>query len=259
MIFSETHIGDFSLPILAFAIHNGAYLPPEVEANCGLGPEQRRQEEDPFTAGFAECFPNRIIVQTSRFAVDLNRSPEKCVYQNPEDAWGLKVRKSELADDLLLALQQSYEAWYKIAIYQIERLLTNHPKLLILDLHSYNHRRGGPNAEPDPQSANPDIIIGRNNLPETAYPLLERLREALNGQSYQGTSLDCRCDVKFPGGYFSRRMNSTFGDKVLCPAIEFKKTFMDEWSGELNLKAYAELKSLFHSAVLDWLSVLQFG
>lgn len=256
MIFSDVHIGEYSLPILAFAIHNGHYLPPEVEANCGLSPAQRLQEEDPYTDGFAECFPNRIVLQTSRFAVDLNRSPEKCVYQKPDDAWGLPVRKSALSEELLSALQQAYEAWYKLAVYQVEKLSAHHPKLLILDLHSYNHRRGGPNAEPDPQLKNPDIIIGRNNLPDTAYPLLEGLREALNGQSYQGKSLDCRCDVKFPGGYFSRWMNSGFGEKVLCPAIEFKKTFMDEWSGELNLKAYCELKTMFFNAVMQWLPLV---
>jgi N-formylglutamate amidohydrolase len=254
MIYSDLHFGDFSLPVLAFAIHNGHHLPSELEETCGIDAKQRFQEEDPFTDGFAECFPNRIIVQTSRFAVDLNRSREKCVYQKPEDAWGLPVRKTELSPEMLAAMFKAYDTWYGMVKYETDKLLTKHERLLILDLHSFNHRRGGPDAEPDSPSQNPDIIIGRNNNPQARYPLFEQLRELLDGKYFGTKPLDCRCDVKFPGGYFSRWMNATFGDRVICPAIEFKKTFMDEWSGELNIHAYLELKALFHDAVMQWLS-----
>jgi hypothetical protein len=78
---------------------------------------------------------------------------------------------------------------------------------------------------------------------------VERLHLQLDGQNYLGARLDCRCDVKFPGGYFSRWVNSTFGTRVLCLAIELKKTFMNEWTGELDIAAYEELKAIFKHAV----------
>lgn len=253
MIYSEITIGDSNKPLLAFAIHNGNYLPPALRDNCGISGDQRFQEEDPFTAGFAQCFANSVVLQTSRFAVDLNRSPEKCVYQRPEDAWGLPVRKTSLSPELITQLQEAYETWYRMAAYQVDKLLAKHERILVLDLHSYNHRRGGPDAEPDPQLANPDIIIGRNSLPESRYPEADKLRLMLDGTSFMGKVLDCRCDVKFPGGYFSRWLNNRYQDKILCLAIEFKKIFMDEWSGELDLKAYNELKQLFGHAVESFL------
>lgn len=256
MISSEFCIGYSSLPLLAFAIHNGQHMPAAVLESCGIDAPTRLREEDPFTNGFAQCFPNHIVLNTSRFAIDLNRSPEKCVYQKPEDAWGLPVRNAELSPELLLEMQEAYKEWYQLAFYQIDRLLMQHKHLVVLDLHSYNHRRGGIKAQPDPQLENPDIIIGRNNLPESRYPTIEKLRLRLDESLLGDMELDCRCDVKFPGGYFSRWVNHNFGDKVLCLAIEFKKIFMNEWTGELDIPVYEKLKGTFHNAVMQWMKEL---
>ncbi|HQM03698.1 MAG TPA: N-formylglutamate amidohydrolase [Candidatus Cloacimonas sp.] len=253
MIYSDIYLGDNKFPVLAFALHNGHYMPEEILQNCGIDEATRLREEDPYTNGFAECFPNRIIVQTSRFAVDLNRSPEKAVYQKPEDAWGLQVRKMPIENKLYTKLLKVYDDWYRIIHYQIERFLQNHSQIIVLDLHSYNHRRSGPDANPDSQINNPDIILGRNNLPESIYPIIDNLRLLLDGNPLQNINLDCRSDIKFSGGYFSRWVNQTFGNKVLCLAIEFKKIFMDEWTGELNLPVYFQLQKIFQTAVLNWM------
>ena len=252
MIGSEFHFGNSQEALLAFAIHNGHQLPSELQDSCGIDEATRLREEDPFTGGFAELFDNHVVVATSRFAVDLNRSMDKAVYLKPEDAWGLPVRNCELESAIIEELQEAYQAWYRMVQYQIDRLLTLHPRLLILDLHSYNHHRGGIDAAYDPQSQNPDIIIGRSNLSQEFYPQIEKLRCTLDGVPYQGGTLDCRCDVKFSGGNFSRWLNNRYGSSAICLAIEFKKTFMDEWSGKLNLEAYSELKQLFLAAISQW-------
>ena len=160
LLISISSFGDDSVPILATAIHNGHFMPAELLANCGVSEADRLREEDPHTGEMAALFPNHIILQTSRFAIDLNRPLEKAVYLEPADCWGLPVRARPLADDLLASLREDYASWYKLLRYHVERLLARHPFLVVLDLHSYNHRRGGPLAEPDPQDANPDIIIG---------------------------------------------------------------------------------------------------
>ncbi len=37
----------------------------------------------------------------------------------------------------------------------------------------------------------------------------------------------------FPGGYLSRRLSEEWYENVLVLALEYKKIFMDEWTGEL--------------------------
>ncbi|MDY0151205.1 MAG: N-formylglutamate amidohydrolase [Candidatus Cloacimonas sp.] len=249
MIGSYFYFGNRESPILALAIHNGHKLPAELLPGCGIDESTRLREEDPFTGEFAELFSNHIILDTSRFAIDLNRSPEKAVYLKPEDAWGLPVRSFEPVPELLTKLHKAYDNWYKLLQYQLERLTKIQPLLLVLDLHSYNHRRGGPAAEPDPQSKNPDIIIGRSNLESKHYHLPEKLCSLLDGQDFLDGKLDCRCDVKFTGGYLSRWINSHYPDNAICISIEFKKIFMNEWTGELNITAFEELKRIFLAAV----------
>jgi N-formylglutamate deformylase len=249
MLSSVWYFNNDSIPVLAAAIHNGHKMPEELLSICGISEADRLREEDPYTREFAELFPNHLYLQTSRFCIDLNRSPDKAVYLTPEDCWGLPARTHPIPPDLLEKLRQDYSSWYDLLRYQIDRMLSLHPFLVVLDLHSFNHRRGGPDAEPDPQSQNPDIIIGRSNLQEKHYASAQSFCELLNGKEYLGKPLDCRLDVKFTGGYLSRWLNHFYPDRLICLAIEFKKTWMDEWSGLVDAQAVAELKDIFHTAV----------
>ncbi len=162
MIYSDIFLGDSNLPFLRLLFITDIYA-DELLLTVELT-KHKIAGRRPLYGGFAECFPNRIVVQTSRFTVDLNRSPQKAVYEKPEDAWDLPVRNLPLSEKLKTLLLSSYANWYKITRYQIERLMQFHSQIIILDLHSYNHRRGGANANPDPQDNNPDIFLGRNNL-----------------------------------------------------------------------------------------------
>ena len=242
-----------SYPVLALAIHNGHDLSTELSSICGISEADRLREEDPYTGEIAQRFTNNIIVHSSRFMVDLNRSPEKAVYQNPEDCWGLPVRKNPIPEEYLAYLKASYDAWYEVLRQIITDFLARHPLLVVFDIHSYNHRRGGPDAIPDPQSQNPDIIIGRSNMPAAFHPLVSKLTSLLNGARVNRTEIDCREDVKFSGGHLSRWLHSNFPGRVLCLAIEFKKIFMNEWTGELNSSKLANMSVLFKNAVDAWL------
>jgi len=200
MIQSKFKLMDSSDPVIAMAIHNGNKIPQALQPYMAISEEDRLREEDPFTGKIADHFSNSIVVESSRFAADLNRRRESAVYLEPKDAWGLTVRSSDYPSTMTPLLLSSYDNWYNALSYQIERLLQIHPFLYILDLHSYNHRREGADAPPDPQSENPDIILGRSNMPEELYPLVEILRQGLDGQVFMDSRLDCRVDVKFPGG-----------------------------------------------------------
>jgi hypothetical protein len=253
MLRTDLSFMDDSVPLLATAIHAGHHMPSELLDICGISEADRLREEDPHTDEIARLFPNNMVLRSSRFAVDLNRAPEKAIYLQPEDCWGLPARTRPVPESLLAKLRADYYAWYDLLRYEIERLLQMHPFIVVLDLHSFNHRRGGPDAPCDPQENNPDIIIGRSNLTEKHYQAAGALRELLDGAPYLGKALDCRLDVKFSGGNMSRWLNSRYPDRLICLAIEFKKTFMDEWSGEVDQTAFASLKQLFHSSVDSWL------
>jgi len=68
--------------------------------------------------------------------------------------------------------------------------------------------------------------------------LVDRLIEGLRGADYLGRHLDVRENVKFRGGQFSRWIHETFPGSACSLAIEFKKIFMDEWTGTLNRDAH---------------------
>lgn len=249
MIKSLVELLDENEPVLALAIHHGHEMHPSLLAACGISEADRLREEDPYTENFTTPFKNRIVVYTSRFTVDLNRRREQAVYQKPEDCWGLPVRTEPLSEELLGELLADYDSWYGLLNYTVQRLLQKHPFLLVLDLHCYNHRRQGPNAAPEPQTGNPDIILGRNNMPQSFYPRVEKLRSLLDGKQVQGHTIDCRTDVKFPGGQLSRKLHQDFEDRVLSLSVEFKKIFMDEWTGVLDKEFQAALSQTFYEAV----------
>jgi hypothetical protein len=115
----------------------------------------------------------------------------------------------------------------------LSRMAERHGRLVVLDLHTYNHRRGGPDAAPDDPEANPEVNIGTGTMPDRARwaPIINRFIADLGSFPFGGHHLDVRENVKFQGGNFGRWMHSEFPDSVCCLSIEFKKFFMDEWTG----------------------------
>jgi hypothetical protein len=51
---------------------------------------------------------------------------------------------------------------------------------------------------------------------------------------FLGRHLDVRENIKFQGGYFPRWTHEHFPDSACVLAIEFKKFFMDEWTGKID-------------------------
>ena len=100
-------------------------------------------------------------------------------------------------------------------------------------MHSYNHRRGGPDAAPEPQERAPDINIGTFSMPRDEWAwLLDPLIEAMRGFDFNGRSLDVRENVAFQGrGEQTRFVHQRYPGQACAIAFEFKKFFMDEWTG----------------------------
>ena len=89
----QTQFGDH--PTVATAIHHGGVVRAELSDLLAIGDDQRHYEEDGETSGWTAIAPTRIVVFRSRFEVDLNRPRHKAVYLQPEDAWGLRVWKTQ--------------------------------------------------------------------------------------------------------------------------------------------------------------------
>ncbi|HSJ65165.1 MAG TPA: N-formylglutamate amidohydrolase [Gemmatimonadaceae bacterium] len=243
-------VREASLPLVATAIHAGHGVRAEVAARLALDPEARRREEDPFTDRWTTMAPVRVIATVSRFEVDLNRPREQAVYRAPGDAWGLEVWTTPLPEDVVARSLARYDAFYDAVGALLDEMHERFGSYVVLDLHSYNHRRDGPDAPPARSDENPEVNLGTGSLDGERFGgVVERLAHALRSPDGGPADLDVRADVKFRGGHFSRWINARHPGSACAIAIEFKKTFMDEWTGAPDEEAIARLGRRLASAV----------
>ena len=247
-------------PIIAAAIHNGHEVRDEVSELFNLSVAERLREEDPFTGDWTTIADTRIIGLRSRFEVDLNRPREKAVYIEPEDAWGLQVWKSRPSKEIIERSLSEYDAFYNETFNVLKNLQQQFGKFVLFDLHTYNHMRGGPNEQPADPSSNPEVNIGTGTLDREYWaPVVERFMSDLHDFDYIGRHLDVRENVKFKGGNFSRWTNENFDKSGCAIAIEFKKFFMNEWTGEpdkVQLEAIHQALKLTVAGVVEELAKL---
>jgi hypothetical protein len=221
--------------ILAVAIHNGHELREEVADIMALDDASRFREEDPYTGTWTTIVANRIAVYRSRFEVDLNRARENAVYLKPEDAWGLTVWKKQPSRGLIARSLERYDGFYDQLHRLCKRMEERYGHFVVLDLHSYNHRRQGPQGMPADQEGNPEINIGTGTMRRELWAsLVDRFIDDLRGFDYFGGHLDVRENVKFRGGQLSRYIHEHFPSSGCALAVEVKKIFMDEWSGSVD-------------------------
>ena len=72
------------------------------------------------------------------------------------------------------------------------------------------------------------------------HPLVERFIDDLRAERVAGHHLDVRENVRFRGGHLSRWCRRRYPDTGCVLAIEFKKVFMDEWTGEPDVAHITE-------------------
>ncbi len=219
-------------PVIATAIHDGHAVRPEIASLLALDEATRLCEEDPHTGRLAAVAPTHLIALRSRFEVDLNRPREEAVYRVAADSWGLEVWREACSDDLVAGSLAVYDAFYAV----LERTLRSRERFVVLDCHSYNHRRQGPDAPPESPEENPEINIGTGTLDREKWgSLVDRFCADLLAREVCGHRLDVGENVRFEGGEMSAWINRTFPDSGCAIAVEFKKTFMDEWTGRLDV------------------------
>ena len=218
--------------LIATAIHDGHEVRPDVAELLSLGESDRLREEDPYTGAWTGAGQTRIVGLRSRFEVDLNRPREKAVYRTPADAWGLHVWRQEPGERLISASLAEYDAFYRYVHGILTDASKRHGLFVVFDLHSYNHRRDGAASSPADPAVNPEVNIGTASMNRARWaPVVDRFIADLQRFDFRGRHLDVRENVKFKGGHFPRWIHEQFPDSGCALAIEFKKFFMDEWSG----------------------------
>ena len=103
--------------------------------------------------------------------------------------------------------------------------------------------------------------LGTGTMPDRNRwaPLIDRFIHELRSFDFPEGKLDVRENVKFRGGAFPAWAHRTFPESACVLSIEFKKFFMDEWTGEPDEALVGAITSALRSTVpgaLDELAAL---
>jgi N-formylglutamate deformylase len=245
MFATFTHVGDSR--VMATAIHHGHDLRPEVERMIAVDRTTRLREEDPHTGDLAERFGLSAVVHRSRFEVDLNRERERAVYSGPDDAWGLQLWLYPPGENLVAESLHLYDGFYSNLAMALDQMVDSHGGFVLYDIHAYNHRRQGPEGPPGDEMGNPTVNLGTGSMPGRWRPVADAFLEAMAAHDLQGQRIDARENVRFKGRAMAAFVHERYGDVGCALAIELKKVFMNEWTGELH----PEIHDLLGEALLD--------
>lgn len=235
--------------IVATAIHDGHSLRDACAARMQLDANDRLREEDPHTGDAISAIPTHLVVHRSRFEVDLNRARDQAVYRTPDQSWGLKVWDQPLADADVARSLSLHDAYYQMLGDLLDQIVAAHGRFVLLDVHSYNHRRDGPEGDPTPQVDAPDINIGTFSMPRERWSfVVDPMIEVMRTFNFNGRRLDVRENVAFQGkGEQTRFVHERYPETGCAVAIEFKKFFMREWTGQPSLDDVAAMRRLMTS------------
>ena len=238
-------------PVVGTAIHDGHTVRQDLLAKMALTDDERLREEDPFTAETIRDLNNTIVFHRSRFEIDLNRARDGAVYLRPEQAWGLKVWREQPSDADLAHVLSVHDAYYEMLEGYLRGIEARHGHFVVLDIHSYNHRRAGPAAAPTEKSDAPEINIGTMSMDRDRWaPVVDAFVDFAGRFELFGRQLDVRENVAFQGrGEQTRFIHERFPEHGCAIAVEFKKIFMDEWTGAPDRQAISALRDLVKASV----------
>lgn len=246
-------------PLVGTAIHNGHGLRPDLSEIMALDASGRLREEDPFTEFVIRDVPNRVIVHRSRFEVDLNRARDGAVYMTREQAWGLHIWARNLKASAVERSLATHDAYYAMLGQMLRDVEAQFGRFVLLDIHSYNHRRAGPSADPTPAADAPAVNIGTFSMDRARWAdVVDPFMESLRSFTFRGEAMDVRENVAFQGrGEQTRFVHARFPETGCAIAIEFKKFFMDEWTGEPDDEALLALRAMIKASLPVLLEALE--
>lgn len=237
-------------PLLATAIHAGHEIRGELYPLLALDEAARAREEDPYTDYWVRVVPSWLVPTMSRFEVDLNRARLEAVYRTPEMAWGLHLWKQQPSEKMIDRSLEEYDAFYEELTRILDRMAEHYKRIVILDLHTYNHRRSGPHEPPADPATHPEVNIGTGTIDrKLCGHIVDRFMEDLRRFDLRGRRLDVRENVKFKGRQLARWIHSRYPTTACVISVEFKKFFMDEWTGVGDVEQIEAIRDALQSTI----------
>jgi len=221
-------------------MHAGSRIRSGIKESLAVIRMDRFREEDPYLDAFIRDMPIQIIARDSRFEYDLNREPYSSIYPFDALKWGLKVWCRDLSPEehegSLLKHQEFHDLVDLATIY----MLRNNRFAVIFDMHSYCYQREKKQAwYRDPR---PEINLGSKSVNKELFKkAIVSFLENLSGLRIGDHSVRAAENEIFQGGYLSRRLSKVWHNQVLVLALEYKKIFMDEWTGEVHKEILDQL------------------
>lgn len=238
-------------PVIAAAIHDGHEMRSSLERHLAIDEDGRRRDEDPMTGLLTSVGDVRLRVKTSRFQVDLNRARERALSTDPADTWGVRFWKGPLPQEEIDQSLAAHARFYKMMHALIDAVVERHGCALLLDIHSYNHRREGARAAAADPEDNPDIDLGVTTLDRTRWgSVVKRFGEALRATHVGGREPDVRENVRYPdGGHFPECLYARYGSPLCAITLEYKKIYMDEWTAQTDIDVIEAFRAGLERAV----------
>ncbi len=236
-------------PFAGMAVHAGSLIREDLQDALAVSETDRFREEDPATELFIKGLPIQIIALDSRFEYDVNRPEDKAIPLTPDMAWGLEVWNRDLtASEKEFALIK-YREFHCLMDIISDYLVSIAEKAYIFDMHSYCYQRD--QSLPWYENGKPEINLGTEAINKEVFGQeICMLLEQFGQLSVEGRKIRAAENEVFRGGFLARKLCARHYNKLAVFAVEFKKIFMDEWSGEIYTPVINELKGQV-SAVLS--------
>ena len=118
----------------------------------------------------------------------------------------------------------------------------------MFDLHAYCYQRKTRQAWHEDEG--PEINIGTGAVNREIFePAITCFKSNLRRTKISDLPLRISENEIFFGGYLSRHLSRIYHERLLVLALEYKKVFMDEWTGTLYQDVLDKLIRDFNGAV----------
>jgi N-formylglutamate deformylase len=230
------------------AVHANSAIRKNLHKLLHVNAADRYREEDPKTDKFLKYFPMQIIASYSRFEYDLNRERHRAIYTSPESTWDLKVWKCPLtAEEKKISLAK-YDEFHKLLDILVDYIIQKNNFGILFDLHSYNYQRE--EKLPWYVDQKPVINIGTKSINRSLFEdqIVDFLSQ-LQTITIQDRKITVAENDIFSGGYVAKRLCEKYYNQLIVYAIEFKKIFMNEWTGEIYQSVLDEIVEKFSQII----------
>ena len=210
---------DEYVPYACGAVHDGHQFRKELWDNCIHTEYERWFEEDPETKEMVKSHPIVIAGCDSRFEYDLNREPERAIY---EDAWGKQLWHNPLPTEMIEKSLSKHANFYKVVHALITKLEEKFGVCVVYDMHSYNWKRWDREV--------PTWNLGTANVDNNRFENeIESWRATLKKTPLpNGIKSTSKINDTFQGnGFFLKFITQNFNNTLVL-ATEIAKVYCDE-------------------------------